>query len=149
MKVISVSTIGNLISAHMEGDNEKFLIFANFIADAYEEAGEVRCARIIRKRIDGTYKNDSTVTIDDCFEVLIREKKKGTKNIKATREQAERVAWRILKDWVATQMALLDMQMVRFEEIFLPYIETDNGQTVFERLKEKQFLIEINDESKL
>lgn len=89
------------------------------------------------------------VKIDDCFEVLIREKKKGTKNIKATREQAERVAWRILKDWVATQMALLDMQMVRFEEIFLPYIETDNGQTVFERLKEKQFLIEINDESKL
>ena len=86
------------------------------------------------------------VKIDDCFEVLIREKKKGTK---ATREQAERVAWRILKDWVATQMALLDMQMVRFEEIFLPYIETDNGQTVFERLKEKQFLIEINDESKL
>lgn len=64
MKVISVSTIGNLISAHMEGDNEKFLIFANFIADAYEEAGEVRCARIIRKRIDGTYKNDSTVTLD-------------------------------------------------------------------------------------
>ena len=45
-------------------DNEKFLIFANFIADAYEEAGEVRCARIIRKRIDGTYKNDSTVTLD-------------------------------------------------------------------------------------
>lgn len=64
MKVISVSAIGNLISAHMEGDNEKFLIFANFIADAYEEAGEVRCARIIRKRIDGTYKNDSTVTLD-------------------------------------------------------------------------------------
>lgn len=88
------------------------------------------------------------VKIDECFEVLIREKK-GNKNIKATREQAERVAWRILKDWVATQMALLDMQMVRFEEIFLPYIETDNGQTVFERLKEKQFLIETNDESKL
>lgn len=59
------------------------------------------------------------------------------------------MAWRILKDWVATQMALLDMQMVRFEEIFLPYIKTDNGQTVFERLKEKHFLIEINDESKL
>ena len=89
------------------------------------------------------------VKVDECFEVLKQEKKKGTKNIKATREQAERVAWRILKDWVATQMALLDMQMVRFEEIFLPYIETDNGQTVFERLKEKQFLIETNDESKL
>lgn len=64
MKAISVSTIGNLISAHMESDNEKFLKFANFIAEAYEDAGEVGCARIIRKRIDGTYKNDSTVALD-------------------------------------------------------------------------------------
>lgn len=64
MKVISVSTIGNLISAHMEGNNEKFLIYANFIADAYEEAGEERSARIIKKRIDGTYKNEPTVTLD-------------------------------------------------------------------------------------
>lgn len=65
-----------------------------------------------------------------------------TGNIKATREQAERVAWRILKDWVEAQMALLDIQMVRFEEIFLPYIETGNGQTIYERLEEKQFLLE-------
>lgn len=48
----------------MEGDNEKFLIYANFIADAYKEAGEERSARIIRKRIDGTYKNEPTVTLD-------------------------------------------------------------------------------------
>lgn len=53
----------------------------------------------------------------------------------------ERVAWRILKDWVEAQMALLDIQMVRFEEIFLPYIETENGQTIYERLEEKQFLL--------
>lgn len=39
-------------------------------------------------------------------------------------------------------MALLDIQMVKFEEIFLPYIEMQNGQTIFERLEEKQFLIE-------
>ncbi len=31
-------------------------------------------------------------------------------------------------------MALLDIEMVRFEEIFLPYIETKNGRTVYERL---------------
>lgn len=64
MKVISASTIGNLISAHMEGDEQKFFAFANFIADTYEEAGEERSARIIRKRIDGTYKNDPPVTLD-------------------------------------------------------------------------------------
>lgn len=83
------------------------------------------------------------VKVEECLEVLKQEKKNSSRsNIKATRDQAERVAWRILKDWVEAQMALLDIQMVRFEEIFLPYIETQNGQTVFERLEEKQFLLE-------
>lgn len=83
------------------------------------------------------------VKVEECLEVLIKEKRKspGSK-IKATREQAERVAWRILKDWVEAQMALLDIEMVRFEEIFLPYIETTNGQTVYQRLEQNQFLLE-------
>lgn len=83
------------------------------------------------------------VKVDECLEVLKKERKENPrKQIKDTRDQAERVAWRIMKDWVEAQMALLDIEMVRFEEIFLPYIETKNGQTVFERLKEKQYLIE-------
>lgn len=83
------------------------------------------------------------VKVDECLQVLKREKQKSPRsNIKATREQAERVAWRILKDWVEAQMALLDIEMVRLEEIFLPYIEMQNGQTIFERLEEKQFLLE-------
>lgn len=68
MKIVNAVTIGNLISAHMEGDNEKFLAFANFIADAYEEAGEERSARIIRKRIDGSYKEEPKVTLDENIE---------------------------------------------------------------------------------
>lgn len=83
------------------------------------------------------------VKVDECLKVLKKEKRENPKKqIKDTREQAERVAWRILKDWVEAQMALLDIEMVRFEEIFLPYIETDNGQTIFERLEDKQFLLE-------
>lgn len=85
------------------------------------------------------------VKIDECLEVLKQEKRKKS-NVKATREQAERVALRILKDWIEAQMALLDIEMVRFEEIFLPYIEIDNGQTVFQRLEEQQFLLEVRDE---
>lgn len=83
------------------------------------------------------------VKIDECLKVLQREKKNSSKsNIKATREQAERVAWRILKDWIEAQMALLDIEMVRFEEIFLPYIEVENGQTIYQKLEKKQFLLE-------
>ena len=83
------------------------------------------------------------VKVDECLKVLKKEKKENPrKQIKDTREQAERVAWRILKDWVEAQMALLDIEMVKFEEIFLPYIETNTGQTVYERLEEQQFLLE-------
>ena len=83
------------------------------------------------------------VRVDECLKVLKKEKRENPqKKIKDTREQAERVAWRILKDWVEAQRALLDIQMVRFEEIFLPYIQTNNGQTVYEKLAERQFLLE-------
>ena len=84
--------------------------------------------------------------IDACLEVLKKEKRESPrKQIKATKEQAERVAWRILKDWVEAQMALLDINMVRFEEIFLPYIQTKTGQTIYEKLEEQQFLIDQKD----
>lgn len=87
------------------------------------------------------------VKIDECLEVLKKEKRQNPKKqIMDTRQQAERVAWRILKDWVEAQMALLDIEMVRFEEIFLPYIETSNGQTIFQKLEEKQFLLEMKED---
>lgn len=83
------------------------------------------------------------VKIDDCMKVLQKEKKANPrKQIKDTREQAERVAWRILKNWVEAQMALLDIEMVRFEEIFLPYIQINANQTVYEKLEQQQFLLE-------
>ena len=61
------------------------------------------------------------VKVDECLEVLKKEKKNSRRsNIKATMEQAERVAWRILKDWVEAQMALLDIQMVTSMLYFIP-----------------------------
>jgi hypothetical protein len=45
-----------------------------------------------------------------------------------------RVAWRIMRDWVRAQMAILEMEMVELEEIFLPYAVQRNGRTLFENL---------------
>lgn len=85
------------------------------------------------------------VKIEECLEILKREKQNGTKNIKATREQAERVAWRILKDWIEAQMALLDINMVQLQEIFLPYIELPDGNTIYQTLEQKQFMLEVGE----
>lgn len=64
MNGLNAVTIGNLISAHYEGDNQKFDAYANFIAEAYEQRGDSRGARIIRRRMDGSYKNDSTISLE-------------------------------------------------------------------------------------
>ena len=56
-------------------------------------------------------------------------------------EHAYRVAWRIIKDWVEAQMSLLETEMVRMEEIFLPYIITPGGQTIYQVMVEKRFLL--------
>lgn len=86
------------------------------------------------------------IRVDDVLQVLIEQKKMHPKaGIKATKDQANRVAWRILKDWIEVQMALLDIGMVQFEEIFLPYIETAGGKTIYEKLEEKHFLLELNE----
>lgn len=66
MKCISAVTIGKLIEAHIEHDEQKFISYANFIAEAYGEAGEERKAKIIRSKLDGTYKNQPKVTLDSC-----------------------------------------------------------------------------------
>jgi hypothetical protein len=54
--------------------------------------------------------------------------------------QAVRVAWRIIKDWTEAQMAILETEMVKMEQIFLPYVVTNNGQTLFEAYESKNLL---------
>ncbi len=53
MKRAGASAIGHLIEAHRTGDDEKFYVWANFIADAYEDSGDMNAAKLIRNRING------------------------------------------------------------------------------------------------
>lgn len=57
--------------------------------------------------------------------------KQGTKCDYA---HAENVAWRILKDWVAAQMAFLESEQAALDEIFLPYMVNREGKTMYELL---------------
>ncbi|MBK8188832.1 MAG: hypothetical protein IPK79_00095 [Vampirovibrionales bacterium] len=56
-----------------------------------------------------------------------------TTKAQRTEAQALRVAWRILKDWVEAQMAIVEAQMVDLREVFFAYSLTDTGQTMYER----------------
>lgn len=51
-------------------------------------------------------------------------------------DQAVRVAWRIIKDWVEAQLALVEVNMVTVPQVFLPYAVGPNGRTLGEVILE-------------
>jgi hypothetical protein len=54
------------------------------------------------------------------------------------KEQAIRTAWRTIKDWIDAQFALISIEMVKVEEIFLPYTYSARlGQTLFEAIENR------------
>lgn len=60
-------------------------------------------------------------------------------NTKLSRDIAEQahalnVAWRITKDWVEAQLAILETKMVTTQQLFLPYAITKNGNTLYEHI---------------
>lgn len=77
---------------------------------------------------------------DRVLQVLKKQKKNNTK-VKNTFEQANKVAWRIIKDWIDAQMAILETEMVEMEEIFLPYMINNDGQTLYQAFKNNQLML--------
>ncbi|MBN6777415.1 hypothetical protein JRG19_02470 [Pseudoclavibacter alba] len=60
---------------------------------------------------------------------------------KSTPEHAERVAWRIAKDWLEAQIALIDAGLATIDEVMMPYMLDNSGRTVFEGYRASQLAI--------
>lgn len=56
---------------------------------------------------------------------------------KCNPEQAERVAWRIVKDWVECQLALVESEQAELEQVFLQYAQAPDGKTLYEHFSER------------
>jgi hypothetical protein len=82
------------------------------------------------------------VNIDGVERVL----RKGRTRIdarsgRAIREQAERVAWRILKDWIEAQLAIVQAGLVTIDEVMLPYLRMAEDKTLYAVMREQQFAL--------
>lgn len=58
-----------------------------------------------------------------------------------TKEQALRVSWRIVKDWVEAQMAIVEAKLADVVEVFLPYLITKQGKTLYQSFKSDTTLL--------
>ena len=51
--------------------------------------------------------------------------------MKCDENQAERIAWRNIKDWVAAQVALVETEQATMDELFLPMMTDNSKQTLY------------------
>ena len=99
----------------------------------YSDSGKVE-AVTFGLMLNGTM---SGFKIDAKPEGVIRVMKKdGTK---CDEKQAERIAWRNVKDWIAAQLALVETEQAAMEQVFLPYLLDQENRTLYQRIAESNF----------
>lgn len=49
-----------------------------------------------------------------------------------SREHAANVAWRVVKDWLEAQLAIVAAGMASLGEVMLPYLQVGDGQTLYQ-----------------
>jgi hypothetical protein len=75
-----------------------------------------------------------------AYEILVKNAKyrPTAAKQKTLREQAKRTAWRLMYDWVAVQLSLIEMKQAELRQVFLPYITSADGTSLYQFLKEKK-----------
>ena len=72
--------------------------------------------------------------------ISMRKNKKVPKRL-LTDDQALRVSWRIIKNWVEAQTAIVEAQLAEMAEVFLPYAITKNGSTLYKEISSSNMLM--------
>jgi len=90
-------------------------------AITFEVAGE---AYMLPCRAEGVYQRISA--------------NKAIKPYLRTREQANRVAWRIVKDWTEAQLAIIEAGLVTLDEVMLPYAMIWPGRSMYQIYTEQR-----------
>lgn len=127
---------------------------AKQISFDYGDDGKVHRLQFVSKVKDRFIPIRLPARVEKAQAVLKRQWEEGTISHKRGREQtygyeqAYRVAWHNILDWVQAQMALLEIDMVKMEEVFLPYMQDRQGVTFFERMEQQGFLLESGKEQR-
>lgn len=90
------------------------------------------------------------VDVDAMHRLLVAEHEAGrlkggrSNAVMRSREQAERVAWRVIKDWLAAQLALVQTEMAAMDQVMLPYLHADqSGRTLYAAYRDRENVLAI------
>ena len=61
--------------------------------------------------------------------------------VRVDRGQAERTAWRNIRDWILAQMSFVEAGNVQVDQVFLPYLSDGQGRTLYVAYQAGQLLL--------
>lgn len=131
----TISEIEKILSSHGASD----------IWKQYDTAGNVICLNFAINTEFGKMPFKLPMDAQKVLQILSTEKKVGRARglSKAEAEdinQARKVGWRIIKDWIDSQLALVEINLVKVEQVFLPYAyDPVKNQTLYETIRERKF----------
>lgn len=110
---------------------------SKILAD-YDTEGNITALSFMLNSPDGDISFKLPTAWQPVLETL---KRQNVARSLQTPEQALRVAWRITKDWVQAQLAIIETRMVTTAQVFLPYAITKDGSTVYEYIANNNTLL--------
>jgi hypothetical protein len=117
---------------------------ARQIASEYDEHGEPIAVAFTVETTLGLRQFHLPINSSAVLAVLSKQR---VANKYRTQEQAARVAWRIVKDWLEAQLAIIETEMVTLDQIMLPYMRTATGPTMWELYTEQQLELGAGEQS--
>jgi hypothetical protein len=55
-----------------------------------------------------------------------------------SRQHAAAVAWRVVKDWLEAQLAIIAAHMATLDEVMLPYLHVGDDRTLYQAYRERE-----------
>ena len=103
----------------------------------FDDSGIMESISFRTKTPHGVISFRLPANIDGVYQAMAKDP--DLTRFKPTHEHAVRVGWRILKDWIEAQLAIIEAGMAELTQVFLPYAQDKQGQTLYESISESGF----------
>jgi len=79
------------------------------------------------------------------YQELYANKRGAWRYEKQRRQDADRIAWRVVKGWVEAQITHINLGQSKIHEAFIAYLMVGPNQTLFEKMESNQMLLNSPD----
>ena len=111
---------------------EQLLVEAGAEAIAKQYRGDGRIDALVFKYQGMSYRMPSMP--EKCAEIIKKYRPYSNKTPLWNEQQAERVTWRVIKDWLDSQLSLIRIGQAEVEQVMLPYA-WNGKESLYERIK--------------